>query len=104
MTIRVSRVLAECHESWTGIHGTFYLHWCPGCEMQHIINTEKPNRLGAMWQFDGNLEAPTFNPSINHVGSCHYFIRNGQIEFCGDCKHKLSGKTVPMPEFPEDML
>jgi hypothetical protein len=100
----LSPVLAESHESWTECFGLCYLHWCPGCEQMHLINTEKPNRLGAIWTFDGNLEAPTFNPSINHVGSCHYFIHAGKIEFCADSKHQFAGQTVPMPDFPKDML
>lgn len=99
----VSRVLAESHEEWEQLHGQCYLHWCPGCEEVHLINIEKPNRLGAVWKFDGNLESPTFSPSIN-LGYCHYFIRAGKIEFCGDCKHQLAGQTIVMPDFPKDML
>jgi hypothetical protein len=100
----VSRVLVECADSWTEINGLCYLHWCPGCEQMHIINTEKPNRFGAIWKFDGNLEIPTFSPSINHPGYCHYFIRAGKIEYCPDSTHKFSGQTIPMPDFPEDMI
>ena len=100
----VSPVLAESHESWTECYGKCYLHWCPGCEQIHIINVEKPNRQNAQWTFDGNLESPTFSPSVNHPGYCHYFIRNGNIEFCSDSKHQFSGKTIKMPDFPKEML
>jgi hypothetical protein len=31
---------------------------------------------------------------------CHYFIRDGKIEFCGDCPHELAGQTVPLPDVP----
>lgn len=31
---------------------------------------------------------------------CHYFIRSGKIEFCGDSPHKLSGQTVDLPDWP----
>lgn len=99
----ISRVLVECDKSWSEINGTCYLHWCPGCEQMHLINIEQPNRLGAIWKFDGNLESPTFNPSIN-LGYCHYFIHAGNITFCPDCKHQLAGQTIPMPDFPKDML
>ncbi len=27
------------------------LHWCPGCDSLHIINTKSPNRLGAIWSW-----------------------------------------------------
>lgn len=33
-----------------------YLMWCPGCDEAHVINDT--------WQFDGNMERPTFSPSI----------------------------------------
>jgi hypothetical protein len=100
----VSKVLAQASEAWTKIAGICYTHWCPGCKQMHLINIEKPNRLGAIWSFDGNLESPTFNPSVNHVGSCHYFIRSGQIAYCSDSKHEFSGQTIPLPDFPEDMI
>jgi len=87
---------------------TFHEHWCPGCEQTHVIAVVQPFRNGARWTFDGNAEAPTFSPSIN-IGpgtplQCHYFIRAGQIDFCGDSRHALAGKIVPMPDIPERCL
>jgi len=96
-----------------------YGHWCPGCESGHEINVDQPNYSGAKWTYDGNAQSPTFNPSINarwgrfadpnykpdeghdHSGVCHYFIRAGKIQFCGDSTHKLSGQTVDLPDMPE---
>lgn len=83
-------------------------HWCPGCENIHQIAVEQPFRNGARWTFDGNAEKPTFSPSIN-VGpstklQCHYFIREGRIEFCGDCHHALAGHTVELPNIPKEWL
>lgn len=31
---------------------------------------------------------------------CHSFVRDGQIQFLGDCTHALAGKTVPLPPLP----
>ena len=93
-----------------------YGHWCPGCDSGHEIDTEQPNGAGARWTFDGNTQAPTFSPSVNmqinpkghphyqpDVAStvCHYFIRAGRIEFCGDSTHALAGMTVELPEIPD---
>lgn len=92
-----------------------YSHWCPGCERMHYINTEADG--GPVWSFDGNVEQPTFGPSVKvtyngpdagqqrdgsraPAACCHYFIRAGQIEFCSDSTHSLAGQTVPMPELP----
>lgn len=29
---------------------------------------------------------------------CHSFVRDGRIEFLGDCSHALAGQTVPLPD------
>lgn len=97
-----------------------YGHWCPGCGYGHEIDTEKPNGSGAKWKFDGDMQCPTFTPSVNirsgrfadpkytvepgetdHSSVCHYFITTGNIQFLGDCTHALAGKTVPLPEIPD---
>lgn len=78
-------------------------HWCPGCRELHRIDVNAQNRYtGARWKFDNNVESPTFEPSINIVGRCHYHIRGGQIQFCADSRHALAGQTVPLPDFPPD--
>jgi len=95
-----------------------YAHWCPGCEGMHVISTEAPYTVH--WGFDGNVELPTFTPSvkITYNGAdagqmrddhrappacCHYFVRAGQLEFCGDSTHALAGRTVPLPPLPEPL-
>lgn len=41
------------------------MFWCPGCEEAHGVWTESPNGLtGAKWSFNGNMERPTFAPSL----------------------------------------
>jgi hypothetical protein len=79
-----------------------YLHWCPGCKRLHPINTQKHNAYNAIWSFDGNIEQPTFSPSINLVGYCHYFITAGKILYCTDTKHEFSGQTIDLPDIPID--
>ncbi len=85
--------------------GKFYcwLVFCPGCECVHGPN--------AGWTFNGDFEKPTFSPSILVKGAdgdgaktvCHSFVRDGQIQFLGDCTHELAGKTVDLPdEFNND--
>jgi hypothetical protein len=97
---------------------TGHSHWCPGCgEMHHIPDS---------WRFDGNVEAPTFSPSVKITGKkivkdaqgkwtgewvrdaagktiddcCHYILTAGQLNFCADSTHDLAGKTVPLPPLP----
>ncbi len=85
--------------------------WCPGCEEMHMIVVERWSGQGPVWGWDGNIVAPTFSPSIRcyrdlPTGNilCHSFIRNGRIEFLGDCTHSLKGQTVDLPDLPQDWL
>lgn len=83
-------------EKYTFGDSIYYYFWCPGCQEAH-----SPNHT---WQFNQNVEKPTFHPSILVQGKddsggqkrCHSFVRDGQIQFLGDCTHELRGKTVPM--------
>lgn len=79
--------------------------WCPGCEGFHGFRIRPHERFAdePVWHFDGNLEAPTFSPSLRVRGSggrtlCHLFVRDGKIEYCADSPHALAGKTVPLPD------
>lgn len=98
---------------------------CPGCDEMHMVNTDTMDRPQfPAWEFDGNYAAPTFSPSINVTGArrptddecdrimagekieptprvCHSFVRGGNIQFLGDCTHKLAGQTVPLPKFTD---
>jgi len=40
-----------------------YMIWCPGCRCSHLFNVD-PSKGRPTWSFDGNLEAPTFSPSM----------------------------------------
>lgn len=90
-------------------------HFCPGCNSGHEISVEAKNHSGAQWTFNGDCERPTFAPSINlkinppghehyqpdvKSSVCHYFIRDGKIQFLGDCTHDLRGQTVDLPDLP----
>ncbi len=77
--------------------------FCPGCRMLHRINVHQPSDYnGAQWSWDGNVDKPTFNPSLHLPGRCHSFIHSGKIQFLPDCDHALAGQTVDLPEIPDD--
>lgn len=96
--------------------GTLFFY-CPGCQYLHGVNTV--NNGSPCWSWNGNVDAPTFAPSIlvrtgravdpNHVPEsddipevCHSFVKDGQIQFLSDCSHKLAGMTVPLPFLPDN--
>lgn len=83
-----------------------YLFWCLGCGNVHPIDVgnTKPS-----WNFNGNLESPTFTPSLvcsnNHQPTrCHLFITNGKIQYLNDCWHNLKGQTVDMVDWNGEMF
>lgn len=89
------------------VSGHYLVHECPGCKDTHLIPDYDGSRV--RWTFNGDFERPTLSPSIktewttskrSHI--CHYFIRDGKIEFCGDCTHDLSGQTVPLPDVTDN--
>jgi hypothetical protein len=84
------------------------IFFCPGCKSEHAVNTSGPR-----WTYNGNPDAPTFSPSIlvtydgrdelgmpHRISACHSFVRDGMIQFLGDCTHELANQTVEIPEWP----
>lgn len=53
--------------------------FCPGCHMAHPFRIElfpgcplrQDGSIEPIWTWDGNLETPTFSPSMLSYGSCH---------------------------------
>lgn len=82
--------------------GTHYHFHCPGCGYGHsFVVRNDGGRPG--WQFDGNLESPTFSPSLRVLGEgdttlCHLFLIGGKIQYLNDSAHRLAGQTVDLVE------
>lgn len=78
-----------------------YHLWCPGCD--DLV------RIDDTWQFNGNVDCPSFSPSLlTEYGRirgvekrCHAFIQAGRWEFLADCTHHLAGQIVPMVPLPD---
>lgn len=93
-----------------------WIFYCPGCKTHHGISTREPRP----WNWNGDVNKPTFSPSllvkmgpladpITHLAPkdaphrvCHSFIKDGFIQFLGDCTHQLAGQTVEIPEIEGD--
>lgn len=82
-----------------------YMIECPGCTLGHLFRVAGD---GQKWSFNGNMESPTFTPSIIHrwefgedhnLHVCHLILTDGQIQFCSDCTHELKGQTVALPDW-----
>lgn len=87
------------------IEGTWHIR-CPACNEMHGFI---PNR----WTFNGDLDKPTFNPSMLIVinpkdhkhynpnvatSVCHSVVEHGRIRYLSDCTHSMAGRTVDLPE------
>lgn len=69
--------------------------YCEGCgSLMQVC----PDR----WNWNRDPQNPTLSPSIlqtigpfpdGHKKVCHCFVRDGRIEYCGDCTHSLAGTT-----------
>ena len=97
-----------------------YTFICPGCGDQHTMHTKGKNRDGAQWTFDGNMDSPTFKPSIKYKSGmyakpyttehhamlvaeglgvrCHFILTAGILSFCNDSTHAYAQKKLPLPE------
>lgn len=100
-----------------------YAYWCQGCEELHAISVDPG------WTFDGNLDRPTFSPSVlvtychsvppvtpenlaewrlapwpqtKVTEICHTFITAGMVQFLSDCTHALAGQTLELPDLPPE--
>ena len=61
-------------------------------ELERILDT---------YELPEDRERMLADKRINTV--CHTFVTDGQIQFLGDCTHKLAGQTVPLPDLPEHL-
>ena len=86
------------------------LFQCPGCDNLHCVRitaaTDKPNQ--SVWGFNGDMDKPTFTPSVLTNGHdpatrCHIFVKDGMIQYLGDCWHDLKNTTIPMVDIPMDL-
>jgi hypothetical protein len=90
-----------------------YVFECPGCGSLHapfVRPYQAPN--GAFWDFNGDVNAPTFSPSIlqkidytesgRSPSICHSYVTAGRIRYLSDCTHKLVGQEVELPDIDFD--
>jgi hypothetical protein len=85
--------------------------WCPGCKETHSyeLGTKIKKERGWSgeerwyrdngWMFNGDLDFPSFEPSLHYPGKCHLWLRKGVIEYCWDSKHEFAGQDVRLEKF-----
>ena len=101
------------------VEGRRLAFWCPGCDEKHVVHVG--DGPGPRWGWNGNVDRPTFTPSVLVTGvelmtdaehdaymrgeglpparlRCHSFVTDGHIQFLSDCTHAMAGQTVPLPD------
>lgn len=119
MTVALLRTSATSLEGEPGDRQVIeraLLVWCPGCAESadwgglHRMPVEAgpAHDGGPVWEWNGDLERPTTDPSILVTGDragvktrCHSYLRDGVWEFLDDCTHPLAGQRVPLPDLPD---
>lgn len=85
--------------------------WCPGCRCIHHVPIGGDGGYGGGRGWGWTPETATLSPSVKHFSqregdehvSCHYFVKDGQIEFLDDTRdHALRGLHPLDQEPPED--
>lgn len=78
--------------------GESFWFWCRGCGTHHRFRTKlAKGETGPVWSWNGSMDRPTFSPSLLYPGLvCHLFLRDGMVQYLGDCTHALAGQTVPV--------
>ena len=58
--------------------------WCPGCDILHPFRIRSDDPELDVWEWDGNLERPTFAPSLLVFHSVHLCEGEHQPQVCPD--------------------
>lgn len=112
MTLRATNTVHR-EEGDSRFAGQRVWFWCSGCNTHHAFTTRLADgEEGPVWDWNGDLERPTFNPSLlcngnakpkdlhPHTSShrCHLYLRDGMVQYLNDCTHELRGKTIPVED------
>lgn len=75
------------------------IYYCQGCNHLHSVDADR-------WHWNKKTDKPTLSPSVlhRHPNSdkrCHYFIKDGMIQYLNDCTHEFKGKTVELKNYKD---
>lgn len=89
----------------------------------HDFAVDQPFRNHAQWSWNQDPVKPSFTPSMNirlgpigggklfktdagevEYAVCHYFLKDGQLQYLADSTHKLRGQTIALPELPKNVM
>ena len=59
-----------------------------------------------VWAYNFNPDYPTLSPSVRvqggpHKINCHFFLKEGKVQYCSDSTHHYAGHTVGLSALSE---
>lgn len=94
-------------------------HWIVRCKMCGTHYIPKSSDENKTWYFNGNVNCPTFVPSIKEITNdpthphyqpraltsiCHFTITNGTMQYHGDCTHEMANTSEELLTFDGDFV
>lgn len=88
------------------LEGSLLVYYCPGCKYEHSVPVNTTQHVKGSWLWNGDVDKPTLTPSVRHyytkpkggeVTTCHYHLREGVLDYCGDSQHVLKGQKIALP-------
>lgn len=100
---------AKIHILTSATDGEWISFWCVGCRQPHAMPIVRARPAPARrWFFDGNMQAPTIEPSLRVMKmdgvstDCHVVITAGMLNYCADSVHRFAGHSVPMVDWDHE--
>lgn len=76
-----------------------YTWWCPGCKCTHAVNVGAER--GPNWTFNGNVNAPTFHPSVLARGIKQDLTDKQLEQYDLDCERLEHDQLLAHPVYGE---
>lgn len=73
-----------------------YTFICKPCNSEHVFYTKTGNPQ-TEWEFNGNMDVPTFTPSLKNSRPgycCHLNLTDGILMYHSDCTHAAVGVST----------
>jgi hypothetical protein len=99
--VRIKAGESTPHPCWSWNGNAERPTFSPSILVRGVDMTEKGRADYEAWAAAGYPQ-PSPGKFDSRPSVCHSFVTDGQIQFLGDCTHRLAGQTVPIPDFDED--
>lgn len=107
--------MGELSATLRSLQGGLIAFWCPGCDEAHTVKV-----VDGAWEWNGDVEKPTFNPSVLMTGGhfnlnraegascwCTYYAEHPELKVdfkCGRChSYVRNGNIEFLPDCSHEL-